>query len=148
LNSWKGIATAKLENGSPDRCNFYSIGQDSILKTGHHQSHPVAVHESKNLLKSFAFHARNVSALILSHLDTHLNLPFGTLAQLHKIDEASKTSIRPTHAPPQPQTAYHRDTEAPAKLLVGHTDNGTITILFNVLGGLQILPPNLSPTDC
>jgi isopenicillin N synthase-like dioxygenase len=147
LNSWKGIATAKLENGSPDRCDFYSISQGSILKTGHHQSHPMAVHESKNLLKLFTVHARDVSALILSHLDTHLNLPFGTLAQLHKIDEASKTAIRPTHAPPQPQTAHHRDTEAPAKLLVGHTDNGTITILFNVLGGLQILPPNLSPTD-
>lgn len=31
--------------------------------------------------------------------------------------------------------------------LLGHTDGGSVTILFNVIGGLQLLPAGLSPTD-
>jgi isopenicillin N synthase-like dioxygenase len=145
LNSWKSIGWAKLDNGSPDHYEFYNISQDSILRAGHPQAHPLAIHNSEDLLKSYALHARDICMLILSHLDSHLNLPSGTLAQLHNIDEPSKTTVRLLHAPPHP--ACGRDRYTAAKLLPGHTDNGTITILFNVLGGLQILPPNLSPTD-
>jgi len=31
--------------------------------------------------------------------------------------------------------------------LVGHTDIGSITILFNITGGLQVLAPNADPLD-
>lgn len=43
------------------------------------------------------------------------------------------TTVRLIHMPPQPAT----DQQAS---LLGHTDNGTVTVLFNVIGGLQILP--------
>ncbi len=146
FNSWKGIGAAKLENGSPDRYEFYNISQDSILGTGAPQAHPAMICNSEKLLRSFALHARDVCALILSRLDTHLNLPSGTLLKLHQIDEASKTTIRLLHSPSTQSAGDHsRDPKSPARLLLGHTDNGTLAVLFNILGGLQILPPSLSP---
>lgn len=145
MTSWKSIGSGKLDNGSPDGYEFYNISQDSILGIGHPQAHPLSIHESEDLLKSFALHARDIAALILSCLDSHLHLPSGTLAQFHNIDEPSQTTVRLFHAPPQPACDCVGYT--PAKLLFAHTDNGTVTILFNVLGGLQVLPPGLSPTE-
>jgi isopenicillin N synthase-like dioxygenase len=146
LNSWKGIGSALLENGSPDGAEFYNISQDSLLLPGSlPQPHPSPIHKAEDLLKSFALHARDVSALIFSHLNTHLDLPFGTLPQLHKINEPSMTTVRLIHAPPQP--SCDRDRHIQARLLPGHTDNGSLTLLFNVIGGLQILPPDLSSSD-
>jgi isopenicillin N synthase-like dioxygenase len=105
------------------------------------------IYESANLLKSFALNARDVCAPILSNLDTHLNLPAGRLLQRHKIDEASKTTVRLLHSPPM-QSVYGngRDLKRPARLLLRHTDNGTLAVLFNVQGGLQILPHSSHPT--
>ena len=36
--------------------------------------------------------------------------------------------------PPQPS-----EKEAQTSTLLGHTDNGSVTVLFNVVGGLQVL---------
>lgn len=59
----------------------------------------------------------------------------GTLQSLHRIDSISGDQVRWVRSPPQPpddrQTA-----------LGEHTDYGSVTILFNRLGGLQVLPPN------
>jgi hypothetical protein len=78
------------------------------------------IYESGNLLKSFALDARDACALILSRLDTHLNLPASTLLQRHKIDEASKTTVRLLHSPPlQSAHGNGRDAKRPARLL-GH----------------------------
>lgn len=59
----------------------------------------------------------------------------GTLQSLHRLDAISGDQVRWVRSPPQPpddrQTA-----------LGEHTDYGSVTILFNRLGGLQVLPPN------
>lgn len=74
--------------------------------------------------------------LIMNQLDEHLRLPKGTLASLQCLDRPSRSQLRMLRYPPQPvgdrRTAF-----------LGHTDLGTLTILFNVVAGLQILPPGL-----
>lgn len=50
----------------------------------------------------------------------------------------SGDQIRLIKSPPQPETE--------SRIALGkHTDFGSITILFNQLGGLQILPPGEDP---
>jgi isopenicillin N synthase-like dioxygenase len=84
-------------------------------------------------------HAHALVLIILEHLNTHLDLPPGTLARLHRQMAVSGDQVRLVKAPPQPPSDL--------KTALGkHTDFGSITILFNRLGGLQILPPpSLTP---
>lgn len=61
----------------------------------------------------------------------------GTLQDLHCLDGVSGDQVRWVRSPPQPID----DRQA---ALGAHTDFGSVTILFNHLGGLQVLPPNAS----
>jgi isopenicillin N synthase-like dioxygenase len=73
--------------------------------------------------------------LLLSLLNDRLDLPYDQLPSLHRLASVSGDQVRWVHAPPQP-----RDDRKTA--LGQHTDFGSVTILFNRLGGLQVLPPN------
>jgi isopenicillin N synthase-like dioxygenase len=95
---------------------------------------PIALHRA--LLASFLRAAHKLTVLVLSHLDTHLRLAPNTLASLHPLDRPSGTSLRLLRYLPHPP-------EDRRTSLLGHTDIGSVTVLFSVLGGLQILP--LSP---
>ena len=115
------------------------MSQDDILgnESENHSpptQHPDLITASIPLLTSFLHRAHALVRLILSHLDVHLHLPQDTLAPLQALDKPSGTSLRLLRYLPQP--AKDRRTS-----LVGHTDIGTVTVLFNVLGGLQVLPP-------
>lgn len=84
-------------------------------------------------------HAHALVSLILTHLNIHLRLPPGTLTQLHRQTAVSGDQVRLIKAPPQPVSDRRT-------ALGKHTDFGSLTILFNRLGGLQILPPpSLTP---
>ena len=95
--------------------------------------HPLA-HQHSDLLKSYTLHCRQAIDLLLAHLEKHLRLPPSSLANLHRIDHRSGDHVRFNQHAPQPFT------EEAAKL-GEHTDFGTLTILFNWLGGLQIRHP-------
>ena len=70
---------------------------------------------------------------MLSHLEKHLRLPAGALTSLHPLDRLSGDQVRILKYDPQPR--QDRRTS-----LVPHTDFGSVTSLFNILGGLQVLP--------
>ena len=74
-------------------------------------------------------------------LNDHLALPEGTLQGMHRIDGRSGDQIRFVKAPPQP-----KDDQRTA--LGEHTDFGSVTVLFNRLGGLQVLPPGRDAQWC
>jgi isopenicillin N synthase-like dioxygenase len=82
--------------------------------------------------------AHSVAELICDHLDTQLQLKPKTLASLQSFNKPSGTALRLLRCLPQP--ADDRRTS-----LLGHTDIGSLTILFNVLGGLQLLTPGSDP---
>jgi isopenicillin N synthase-like dioxygenase len=83
---------------------------------------------------SFIENAHSVVTLVLDLLNEHLQLPPSTLANMHRIRGVSGDQVRFVKAPPQPP-----DDRRTA--LGEHTDFGSVTILFNRLGGLQVLPP-------
>ncbi len=76
--------------------------------------------------------AHQTGLKILSILSTNLGLAPDALVSYHRISEESGDQVRLTRGPPRVSA------ELPEIQTPGHTDFGTITILFNWLGGLQI----------
>lgn len=86
------------------------------------------------LLTSYVYHCREAIDLMITHLERHLQLPEGTLANLHRIHECSGDHVRFNKAAVMP---YSEERAINGE----HTDFGTLTILMNWLGGLQIRLP-------
>lgn len=78
--------------------------------------------------------SHNIVILLLNLLNDKLGLPQDTLANLHRQEAVSGDQVRWVKAPPQP-------VDDRRTALGQHTDFGSVTILFNRLGGLQVLPP-------
>lgn len=122
-----------------DRCEIYSIAQDNLNRIP--DAHlPIMFERDRDWLRLFADEGRAVSNTLFSHLEVHLGLQQGTFEKLQPKTAPSTTIVRMLHMPAQDPS--DSDTS-----LLGHTDGGSITILFNVVGGLQLLPAGLSPTD-
>ncbi len=129
---YKPIGATKIEDGRPDCCEIYSLPMDDLLAPAPLNDTPPAFEKNLPLLTSCAKHLHSIASTILTHLSTHLALPPHTLSSMHALTERSSSNLRFLHMPPQqPSTAQTS--------LMGHTDNGSVTVLFNILGGLQVL---------
>lgn len=102
---------------------------------------PNVLGSRRPLLKSFISSAHAIVTLVLELLNDHLNLPPNTLQDMHRLAGRSGDQIRFIKAPPQP--VDDRKTA-----LGEHTDFGSVTVLFNRLGGLQVLPPGRDAQWC
>lgn len=89
------------------------------------------ISSAEDLFASFTRHCREVVHTILTILETYLSLPRGTLLDLHRNDLPRGDFIALQHRASEPA-----DDAAVQK--GEHTDFGSITMLFNWLGGLQI----------
>lgn len=78
--------------------------------------------------------------MILDRLECALSLPSGTFRSLHRMDQISSDQSRQIRYEPQPDGDRRTS-------LMPHTDYGSITMLFNVLGGLQVLPEDKDPEN-
>lgn len=100
---------------------------------------PKLLDPHRPLLKSYFENAHAIQRLILARLNDQLglqgagDLEEGLLPSLHKLYSRSGDQVRFVRSPPQPM-----DDRQVA--LGAHTDFGSVTLLFNRLGGLQILP--------
>ncbi|KAH6674689.1 putative oxidoreductase [Halenospora varia] len=133
---YKGFGNAVVdEKGNLDRNEFYNIPKDDFLSISKEPfAHPQLLYDNQSLITSYIRHSHALVTDILSHLNTHLHLPPSTLQDLHALSQASGDQIRMIKSPPQPASDLRTS-------LGKHTDFGSITLLFNRLGGLQILPP-------
>ena len=102
---------------------------------------PPILGESRDLQRAFILTAHSIVTLLIGHLEQHLHLPRNTITSTHRLAATSGDQIRFIKAPPQPL-----DDRRTA--LGEHTDFGSITVLFNRLGGLQILPPGQGAQWC
>lgn len=130
----------RLEDGSPDCIEFYSLGQDDMLGTSAPRDNPELIQSNRKTFQDFFYHAHGIICHLLAHLDKHLGLERGTFASLSPQDKPSGTSLRLLKCLPQTVDSHRTN-------LVGHTDLGSMTMLFNIVGGLQILPAEVDNND-
>ncbi|KAH7311810.1 hypothetical protein BKA65DRAFT_155520 [Rhexocercosporidium sp. MPI-PUGE-AT-0058] len=138
---YKGFGSAVVdEEGNLDRNEFYNIPKDDLLGISSSPfAQPQIVHDHKDIIVSYMNTSHSLVTLILQNLAKHLHLPPETLTSVHRKTKPSGDQVRLVKSPPQPPSDQRT-------ALGKHTDFGSITILFNRLGGLQILPPpSLTP---
>lgn len=134
---YKGLGSGVVDSkGTKDRNEFYNTSKDDHLGISERLPAPQILQEdaSRALLKSYMQRSHAIVTLILGQLNTKLGLPPQTLQSLHRLRGVSGDQVRWVRSPPQPMDDR--------KMALGeHTDFGSVTLLFNRLGGLQILPP-------
>ncbi|KAK5134193.1 hypothetical protein LTR08_006853 [Meristemomyces frigidus] len=134
---YKGLGAGVIDSkGTRDRNEFYNTSKDDLLGISKRLLAPPVLQDEGNrtLLKSYMQRSHAIVSLILGQLNTQLGLPAETLQSLHRLRGKSGDQVRWVRAPPQQMGEQ-------IKALGEHTDFGSVTILFNRLGGLQILPP-------
>lgn len=107
------------------------------------QSLPGPLQTKVELLKSFLNHGQEIIGAISRALAEQLHLPTDTFTSLQSPNKPSGTVIRMIRA-----FSFEGAGEEELRTsMVHHTDHGTVTLLANVIGVLQILSPGKSPTD-
>ncbi|KAL9054589.1 MAG: hypothetical protein Q9162_004052 [Coniocarpon cinnabarinum] len=93
----------------------------------------------KALLKSFTENAHSVGMNVMELLAGHLGIPPGELSRRHRIEAESGDHTRLTWAAGPGSDGPPPKTEAETPITTyAHTDFGSVTLLFNWLGGLQV----------
>ncbi|KAF2171909.1 hypothetical protein M409DRAFT_63449 [Zasmidium cellare ATCC 36951] len=139
---YKGYGAFVDRGGNKDRNEFWNISKDDILgirKEPLPNPEVLMRGESRGLVKRYMLGSHALVSLILGVLNRRLGLPEGTLPSLHDLHTISGDQVRWVRSPPQPPSDRR-------SALGEHTDYGSVTILFNRLGGLQVLPPSDPPT--
>ncbi|KAF3763975.1 Clavaminate synthase-like protein [Cryphonectria parasitica EP155] len=130
---FKPIGATKTDaQGTPDTAGFFNISKDAILENTDRWPLPQLVLDEKPMIARYMRNAHGTGLKIMTILVARLGLPPDALERYHRITEESGDHVRLTHGPPR------RTAELPEIQTPGHTDFGTITILFNWLGGLQV----------
>ncbi|ETI20914.1 hypothetical protein G647_07257 [Cladophialophora carrionii CBS 160.54] len=139
---YKGYGANVVDkDGNLDRNEFYNVSKDDMFGLMDPLPAPEVLTSRRPLLKSFISSAHGIVTLVLELLNDHLQLPPNTLQNMHRLDGHSGDQVRFIKAPPQPS-----DDRRTA--LGEHTDFGSVTVLFNRLGGLQVLPPGRDAQWC
>lgn len=155
---YKGIGAGVVDaKGTRDRNEFYNISKDDMLSISERLPAPELLQQqtSRDLLANFVKKSHAIVTLLLSLLNTKLDLPPRKLQSLHRLQAVSGDQVRWVNSPPQPEddrkkalgehTGTHHlltsHSPTPTPKLISQTDFGTLTLLANRLGGLQILPP-------
>lgn len=130
---FKAVGATKTDaKGTPDTAGFFNISKDAILENTDRWPLPPDVLAEKPMITRYMRTAHGFGLKIMSILAARLGLPPDVLEKYHRITEESGDHVRMTHGPPR------RTADLPEIQTPGHTDFGTITILFNWLGGLQV----------
>ncbi|TEY29576.1 hypothetical protein BOTCAL_0938g00020 [Botryotinia calthae] len=139
LFGYKHLGNLKIESGLPDRVEFYNIGRDDMTGVSEPLANPSCIEHARPLIKNYMQQANGIVELICGHFEKQLRLEKGTLTKLQSITEPSGTSLRMLRYEPQPLDDRRTS-------LLGHTDIGSLTLLFNITGGLQLLTPDADPS--
>jgi len=93
---------------------------------------PQAIMEKKDLFAKYSRTAHGIGMLVMDVLARNLGIDPEEIRKRHRIEEHAGDHVRLTRGPPR------KTTEMPEIQTPSHTDFGTITVLMNWLGGLQV----------
>jgi isopenicillin N synthase-like dioxygenase len=137
---YKRIGLTKVdENSTPDTAEFFSISKDVICKTSSCSDasavpYPEEITSAAPLLAEYMHTAHSVGLRILQILFQHLGVPGSAevIASRHAFDQVAGDHVRMIRGPAR------RDAALPEIQTPAHTDFGSVTVLMNWLGGLQM----------
>ena len=121
-----------------DTTEFFCIAKDHLHHVTPSRPYPPEIESHRPLLRSFTHHGHACGMLVLSSLASQLGLQPDAFAGLNLFDQPSGDHCRLTHKPPDRNVSSDGGTTNNTIGLASHTDFGSVTVLFNWLGGLQI----------
>ncbi|CAJ0546817.1 Ff.00g014440.m01.CDS01 [Fusarium sp. VM40] len=124
-------AVKKIDKDSrPDATEFFNVAKDHLLGNSKTREYPKEIMEHQKELLSFATDCHSLGLLILRILGEQLDLGPDEFVERNKILSLSGDHIRMTKmtAPSSQQSNIIG--------LPSHTDFGSVTVLFNWVGGL------------
>lgn len=132
LFGYKAAGTVKQTDAArrPDSTEFWNVGKDHVLGIGPGRAYPEVINRERGLLGEFMTRAHGVGMVVCRALERGLGLESGELEGLNRFDMPSGDHVRLTR-----KKAVQDEGSVG---LPSHTDFGSVTILFNWLGGLQI----------
>ncbi|KAI0783127.1 Clavaminate synthase-like protein [Abortiporus biennis] len=126
------IATDAL--GTLDTVEFFTISQNDVFAYPQtiRRKYPEPVNRRmRNTLLPFAQKSKGINETFLRIFEERLGLPYGEFAKTHQEDKLCCSELRCVKTPPNQSSTG----------IGPHSDFGTLTIVHNRLGGLQVMPP-------
>jgi len=123
--------TVTDKEGTPDTAEFFNISKNDMLSGSPTLRWPNSILDGKPLLETYIQTAHSTGMSIIHVLEKRLGLSASAITGKHRIAKSSGDHVRFIRGP-------SRVTHLPEIQTPSHTDFGTITILFNWLGGLQV----------
>ncbi|KAK5113224.1 hypothetical protein LTR62_003560 [Meristemomyces frigidus] len=136
LFGYKNVGATKADQaGTPDTAEFFNVSKNDMILEDDQQMRrawPPVVMENKALFAKYCRASHATGLLILGLLAEKLGIAQEEIEARHVLEDHAGDHIRFTRGPPR------KTVEMPEIQTPSHTDFGTITILMNWLGGLQV----------
>ncbi|KLO85197.1 related to oxidoreductase, 2OG-Fe(II) oxygenase family [Fusarium fujikuroi] len=124
------------KDARPDTTEFFNVSKDHLLGNSESRSYPAEITDQWTDLGRLTQNCHSLGLMILRILAQQLDLPSDEFTKRNKISSVSGDHIRMTKMPGCDSVDGKRIG------LASHTDFGSITVLFNWVGGLQIQSHN------
>ncbi|KAF2857393.1 Clavaminate synthase-like protein [Piedraia hortae CBS 480.64] len=127
-------ATKADPSGARDTAEFFNVSKNDMLKPPSEMDRkwPEVILKEQEVFARYCRAAHTVGMDLVRMLGRRLGIEEEELVKRHRIDLPSGDHIRLTRGPAR------KDPKMPEIQTPSHTDFGTITILMNWLGGLQV----------
>ncbi|WPG98581.1 Hypothetical protein R9X50_00137300 [Acrodontium crateriforme] len=127
-------ATRTDKSGTPDTAEFMNVAKNEmiILDEQMRRPWPKVVTDSKQIFASYSRAAHTTGMHIMIMIMGKLGVDPNEITSRHVFEENAGDHVRITRGPPRDNS------DLPEIQTPSHTDFGTITILMNWLGGLQV----------
>jgi isopenicillin N synthase-like dioxygenase len=117
---------------------MWTTQKEDILGMSKQNPAPDVMLSNRDTHEDFVRGVHAIIDLVLGSLESSLRMLPGALTDMHDIDLETMDQYRMIYYPPQPE-------EDRRGSLRPHCDFGSMTTLFNMLGGLQFLPHGKDP---